>query len=174
MIPKCVVWYKAKNWCTLSSLAIQATWRRTLKFMSTKSCVLLSRPLKSILMILRRAAWLSQYTLLSCNRDLRPSCNTSSLDSLQSFSSVWLEWHVLRMLELLGKTWAKAAWYVRVTLFWTGHSSSTLSLRLLANASEKEIITLSLIGLSRRYSFSYAALGLCRTVEKVTHPAVVI
>ena len=47
--------------------------------MSMKGCMLISRPLKCVALILWRADWLSMISLLSCNRDRRSWGNNRSL-----------------------------------------------------------------------------------------------
>jgi len=84
------------------SLAIQAmTCGLTFKSISINGCILISDPLKCVLMILRRAASLTLFSLLSRNNDERSLGNERSLYSPQIFSRVWLELNVFRMLEVL-------------------------------------------------------------------------
>ena len=85
-----------------SSRLIQAmTVGRTFTSMWAMICVLMSLPLKWILMIFMYTVWILLFSLLILKKDMRSSGVGSSLDVWLSISSEWLEWWVLRMLELL-------------------------------------------------------------------------
>ena len=84
-----------------SSKQWQSEVGRTFASMWAMICVLMSLPLKWILMIFMCTVWILLFSLLILKKDMRSSGVGSSLDVWLSISSEWLEWWVLRMLELL-------------------------------------------------------------------------
>ena len=80
-----------------------------IKSMSTKGCMLILFSLECIVAILRCAAWLVLFFLLSPKGDLILSGNICLFNSLHSILWVWFERCVISMLELLHKMWVKAA-----------------------------------------------------------------
>ena len=128
-----------------------------------KGCMFMSLPPKCTSMI-SRAAWLSLFSLLIFNRDMRSSGKKSHGNKSTFFK------RVLRMVR------------VECSIASNSHVISPGSktqfsqfVVVCLRVCEKKIMLSSFIGFSSssRYSFihSNAKYGLCRTVQKAFHPA---